>query len=162
MSIRSVVNNTIGNVGDTIETLVTNAKSTISNIVGTATTGIGNLYSGGFVGMSREGMEQLNTAVENYCQTIEEAINEFNDEASRADAYAGEISDAVHEYVEGMKKMLSAYVSTMRKDQEEAAKAFNAFHSSEQSISQDVTSDAGDIKSNAESIRVESSKISLE
>lgn len=162
MSIRSVANNTIGNAGDTIATLVNNAKSAISNIVGTASTGIGNLYSGGFVGMSREGMEQLNTAVENYCQTIEEAISEFNDEASRADAYAGEISDAVHEYVEGMKKMLSAYVSTMRTNQEEAANAFNTFHSSEQSISQDVTSDAGDIKSNAESIRVESSKISLE
>ena len=47
-------------------------------------------------------------------------------------------------------------------DQEEAAKAFNAFHSSEKSIAQDVTSDSSDIKSNAESIRVESSKISLE
>ncbi len=162
MSIRSVTNNTISTVGDSIATLVTNAKSAISNIVGTATTGIGNLYSGGFVGMSREGIEQLNTAVENYCQTIEEAIKEFNDEASRADAYAGEISDAVHAYVEGMKEILSAYVSTMRKDQEEAAKAFNEFHSQEQSIAQDVSSDAADIKSNAESIRVESSKIALE
>ena len=36
MSIRSVVNNTVGNVGDSIESLVTNAKSAISNIVGTA------------------------------------------------------------------------------------------------------------------------------
>lgn len=162
MSIKSMVQNITGMVGDNIDSLVNTASSTIENIIGTASTNLSNLYGGGFIGMSKAGMESLNTAIDKYCQTIESVINEFNDEASRADAYKGEISDAVHTYVEAIKKLLSSYVSTMRKEQEEAVVAYNQLHSSEKSFAQDVESDSSDIASNAESIRVESTKISLE
>ena len=162
MSIQSRINNITSSIGDTIDSIVNSTTSKLSGIVNTATTGLSNLYAGGFVGMSRDGMEQLNAAVENYCKTIEDKINEFNDEASRADAYKGEISDAVHVYVEEKKKLLSAYVSTMRKEQEDAANAYNEFHKSEKGFASDIENDSSDVTSDAESIRTESTKISLE
>lgn len=162
MSIKSEIQNITGFLGDSIDSVLNSATSKIENIIGTASTGLSNIYAGGFIGMSQSGMEALNTAIDKYCRTIEEAINAFNDEASRADAYKGEISEAVHAYVEAMKKLLSSYVSTMRKEQEEAILAYNQLHASEKSFAQDVQSDSSNIESDAANIRVEATNISLE
>lgn len=162
MSIKSSIQNIGYNIQDSIDSVLTQARGKIENIIGTVSTGVGNFYSGGFIGMSKSGMESLTSAVEKYCKTIEDSINEFNDEASRAEAYKGEISDAVHAYVEAMKKLLASYVSTMRREQEEAVMAYNQLHASEKSFAQDVESDSSNIESDAANIRVESTNISLE
>lgn len=162
MSLMSFVNDGIDFIGETADELINAATGEIENIIGSAKTAISNLYDGGFVGMSKEGFENLNQKIETYCKSIEEEINKFNEEAKNSEAYAGEISTAVHEYVKAIQGLLTAYVSTMRINQEQAILAFNQFHSSEQKIAQNITQDAQSVTKNAEQIRTGSAKIALE
>ncbi len=162
MSIRSQVGNLSYNAKDAISTIVTAANTRLSNLFNTVTTGLGNLYSGGFVGMSQSGMQDLISAVNDYCDKIEAEIDAFKADGNRDDAYAGEINEAVETYLVQLKAMLAAYVSTMRAETEEAAIAYNAFHDAEENISQDVVTDSESVASEAESIRKESTEIPLE
>ena len=162
MSIQSTVGNITHSVQDGFNEISNRASSTLQGIVGTISTSVTNLYSGGFVGLSREGMAELDTALEEYIGELEETINGFNEEADAGDAYAGQIKTAVHEYVVAVQALLSAYVTRLRQEIDEANEAFNNMHQADQDISQNVTSDAGDVTSDAQSIRVDSSTISLD
>ena len=162
MSIQSTVGNITHNVQDVFDTVVNGASSKLEGIVGTISTAVTNLYSGGFVGLSREGMAELDSALETYIGELEDIINGFNEEADAADAYAGQIKTAVHEYVVSVQKLLSAYVTTLRQEVEEANEAFNNMNQADQDVSQNVTSDASDVAGNAESIRKDSVTVSLE
>ena len=162
MSIQSTVGNLVHSVQDGWDDVSNRAASSLTGIVGTLSTAVTTLYSGGFVGLSREGMAELDSALETYIGELEDIINGFNEEADAADAYAGQIKTAVHEYVVAVQALLSAYVTRLRQEIDEANEAFNNMNQADQDISQNVTSDAADVTSDAQSIRVDSSTISLD
>lgn len=162
MPIQDYVNNTKNNVGDTITDLLNRAKTAVENIVGTATTGFTSLWSGGFTGMGYDGMLALVQAIDQYCDTLEATIDQFNEEASRDNAYKGDINEAVGVYVDAMQAILKAYVSTIRKETEEAAAAYRTMNEAQKGFAQNTTDDASAMEQNAQSIRVESTNVSLD
>ncbi len=155
MSIRSTIGNFSYSVKDVLSTTLTTARTQINNIVGTTTTSFSNLWDGGFTGMSESGIAELKTQLENYCQEIQSIINGFDQTGDITMALKGEVQTAAYDFIEAIKVLLQAYVSTMKQEIAEAEDAYRNFVSSGQSISQDVRDAASDIRSNASSISLD-------
>lgn len=155
MSVQSAIGNFTRGAQDTISDILTGAKTNFDGIVGTTSTALGSLWSGGFVGMSESGMEQLKQAIETYCTEIEAIINEFNEEGDIDNALKGDVNTAARDFIHAVKELLQAYVSRMRQEKIDADEAWNNWKQASQDISQNVTSDAEQIRSDAASIRID-------
>ena len=154
MSIRSALNNTINSFKETMSSVLGRSKSSISSIVGTASTGINGIFSGGFVGMDEEGMEELYNELKKYIDELEEIIDSVTYYERLEDAYKGKIQETVIDYIESVKKLLRSYITTLRQEIEEAKEAYNNFVASAESISANATQDAEEIRSESEKIRL--------
>lgn len=155
MSVQSVLGNLKHEFDDRVNDALTGGKAFFDNLVGTTSASMGNMWSGGFVGMSESGMEQLKQAIETYCKEIEAIIDEFNEEGDIDNALKGEVNTAARDFIRAVKQLLQAYVSTMRQGKDEANEAWNNWKQASQDISQNVTSDAEQIRSNAKQIRID-------
>lgn len=155
MSIRSTVGNITHSVQDTLSSVLTTAKTQIENIVGTTTTSLTNIWSGGFTGMSESGMAELKTQLTNYCQEIQELIESFDQTGDITVALKGDVQTAAYDFIAAIKTLLQAYVSTMKQEIAEADEAYRNFLASGQSIAQDVSDAASDIRSNASNISLD-------
>lgn len=65
------------------------------------------------------------------------------------------ITNCCCRFIAAIKELLTAYVSTMKQEIEEADEAYQNFMQSGQSVAQDVNSAASEIRSNASSIRLD-------
>lgn len=155
MSIRSTVGNFAFNVQDNISSVLTTTRSQIENIVGSTTTALSNVWSGGFVGMSQSGMDDLKTKLTDYCDGLQLAIDGFDQNGDITSALQGEVQTAAYDFIAAVKELLQAYVSTLKQEIAEADQAYNNFMSSGKSISQDVENAASDIRSNASQISLD-------
>lgn len=155
MSIRSTVGNIAHNVQDRLSSILTTGKTQIENIVGSVTTSLSNIWSGGFTGMSESGMTELKTQLTNYCQEVQDLIDGFDQTGDITSALKGDVQTAAYDFIDAIKKLLQAYVSTMKQEIAEADEAYQNFVSSGQSIAQDVQAAASDIRSNASSISLD-------
>ena len=155
MSVRSNLGNLSHSVQDTLSSVLATAKTQISNIVGSTSTGLSNVWSGGFTGMSESGINDLKTSLTSYCQEIQGLIDGFDQNGDITSALKGDAQVAASEFIDAIKKLLQAYVSTMKQEIAEVDEAYANFVAAAQSISQDVSSDASDIRSNASSISLD-------
>ncbi len=155
------IQGTIGNVGsfasNTIESGIAYAKGILNNVGSTVSATLGNIWSGGFAGISKAEVEgTLIPAIENYCKTIEDKIAEFNADADLAQTFAGtEMQGAAKEFVEAVKELLQAYVSTMRAEIARVNQAYEAWETGTQSVSSNATSDASEIRNAASNIKLD-------
>lgn len=154
-SIRSTIGNFEHLVHDTISSVLASARTQIQNLVGTATSRLSNIWSGGFTGMSEQGMADLKAQLSSYCQDVQDLIDSFDQTGDITSALRGEVQTAAYDFIAAIKSLLQAYVSTMRQEIDEADEAYRNFASSDKSISQDVESSASDIRSNANNIRLD-------
>ena len=154
-SIRSTIGNMTHNVQDTLSSVLTTARTQIENIVGSTTTTLSNLWSGGFTGMSESGIAELKIQLSNYCQDVQNLIDSFDQTGDITSALQGDVQTAAYDFIAAIKTLLQAYVSTMKQEITEVDEAYQNFIASGQSISQDVTSAASDIRSNASSISLD-------
>lgn len=155
MSIRSVVGNITHGAQDDITSLLNIAQTQMENIVGSAQAAFTNLWSGGFVGMSESGIEAIKEALTKYCNEVENLIQEFDENGNIEVALKGETQQAAAEFIAAVKRLLQAYVSTMRASIKDADEAYKNWSQSSKSIATDVASDAENIRSNAEKIRID-------
>ena len=154
-NIRSAVGNIGHNIMDNLSSVLTTAKTQIENIIGGATTSLTNVWDGGFVGMSASGKDELKNNLENYCNRIQAIIDGFNHEGDISSAFKGDIEVAAKDFVAAIKELLQAYVSTMRQEISELEDAYNSFIAASSGVAQDVHDAAQDIRSNADSIRLD-------
>lgn len=155
MSVRSSLGNLSFDVQDVLSSLITSAKTQVSNIVGSVTTSLSNIWDGGFTGMSEAGLAELKIQLTNYCQEIQDLIGGFDQTGDITAALKGDVQTAAYDFIAAIKVLLQAYVSTMKQEIDEIEEAYQNFLRSGQSISQDVKSDASDIRSNANSISLD-------
>ena len=108
-----------------------------------------------FAGISESGMKDLVTALGKYCDNIEKKIADFASEQKGIDAYQGKIRTSASDYIESIKAVLEAYVSTMRVFIKEAQDAYKRYAEAAGTLAQNVSSDAQAIKQEAQKIRLD-------
>lgn len=155
MSVKSTVNNLVHDVEDTLSTAITTAKSSIQNIVGTAKSSLSNVWSGGFTGMSKTGLEELKTQITNYCNDIQSIINEFDVDGNIEVALKGDLQLAAQDFIKATKEILNAYVSTIKEELDVVDEAYDNYSKSAAQIKTDVTADADQIRSDAKKIQID-------
>lgn len=155
MSIRSFVGNVASNVGNDLQSIMAAAKIAVQNVVGSVETGLTTLWSGGFAGIDENNFDTIKNALTEYCNTIEEHIEEFDQMSKLEVAYKGSIQEAADDFVKAVKEILRAYVTTMRRNITEADTAFQNYKENAEKIAQDVMSDAESVRSEAKKIRLD-------
>lgn len=157
MSIQSGLGNLGSDIGNTVQGGLSWASGRVGSIFGTITTGLGNIWDGGFAGISKEQLEStLIPALQSYCERIEESINAFNAEADVTASFAGaELVPNVQEFIGAVKQLLQAYVSTMRQEIATANSAYEQYQIGSQNVAAGVSSSASEIRSAAQSIRID-------
>ncbi|NLC48222.1 MAG: hypothetical protein GX758_02560 [Tenericutes bacterium] len=155
MSVQSTIA-TVNNAADNLRDAdLAQARARLENIVGSIGTGLSNFWDGGFAGIDENGLEGLKNAIRKYCSGVEGIIEEFNEQAKMESAYKGSIQEASVDFVKSVKEILQAYVSTMKRNIDDANLAFQNYKAGAQQISQNVISDASDIRSEASKIRLD-------
>lgn len=155
MSIQSALGNITANAFNDLQTLISGAKTKLQGIVGGIETALTNIWDGGFAGIDENNLDTLKDALNTYCNSIDEIILGFDQTTNLDVAYKGAINEAANDFVDAVKEILTAYVSTMRRNIAEADTAFANYKQAAQSIAQDVKSDAADIRSEAQKIRLD-------
>ena len=157
MSIQSGLGNIASGAGNIGQSTLTWATGRIESIMGTVKTGLGSIWGGGFAGISEAKLNSdLIPAIEKYCETISNSINQFNAEADVTSSFAGpEVQAAVSEFVSSVKDLLTAYVSTMRQEIAAAQGAYQQYQSGAQSVGSSVSSTAQEIRGAASGIRLD-------
>lgn len=155
MSVRSTVGNITHSVDDVVSNALSGARTALENIVGNVSTSLSNIWSGGFVGMSESGMQELCAQIENYCQSIEDSISQFDEKGNIENALKGDVQVAAVDFIAAVKELLQEYVGTMRQEINESEEAYDNFIQSGKSISQDVETAANDIRGTADSISLD-------
>lgn len=154
-NIQSAVGSMVYGVQDVLSSTLSSARVHLDNIIGTVTTGLSHVYDGGFTGMSESGLEELKIYLNNYCNEVQQLIDGFDQTGDITSALKGEVQTAAYDYIAAIKKLLQAYVSTMRQEIAEIDEAYRNFVTANQSISQNVTSAAEEIRSQATGIQLD-------
>lgn len=157
MSIQSGIGNITAGVGNAVDGGLAWASSRLESLVGTVKAGLGNIWGGGFAGISKDKIDaDLIPALERYCETIEDSINQFNADADVTSSFAGpELAPAVKDFVSAIKELLKAYVSTMRKEIASVNSAYEQYTTGSQSVASNVSTNAQDIRSAASEVRLD-------
>lgn len=155
MSIQSAVGNLVSGVNNDLQSILMAAKTALQNIVGSVNTGLNTMWSGGFAGIDENNLDIMKNALIEYCDTIDAHINEFDQMSKLEVAYKGVIQDAADEFVKSVKDILVAYVSTMRRNISEADNAFQNYKEAAQQIAQNVSTDAEQVRSEAQKIKLD-------
>lgn len=155
MSLQSVIGGLAGAKDNVNDAILAQSRARLENIVGNIGAGLSNFWDGGFAGIDENGFEDLKAAIRKYCDVIEGIIAEFNEQAKMESAYKGSIQEASVDFIRSVKEILQAYVSTMKRNIDDANLAFQNYKSGAQQISQNVISDASDIRSEASKIRLD-------
>lgn len=112
------IQNIVTNIGDALEVRDRNAVTVLRNVmqaaIGEARSNWASLWDGGFVGIDANNIGVLTDEVNRIITRIDEIANNFNAEQQFDGALAGEARLATQEYVEGVKDLLKAFVSTYR------------------------------------------------
>lgn len=157
MSVQSVVGNFTKTVQDTISNTLHNTKGAIENIIGTVNAHASSFWDGGFVGMSYEEKEAFKEHLGKYVDDVQSIIDGFDANATISMAIKGkDIEPAVHDYLNSMKQLLKAYVSTVKQEIAEIDEAYENFvGQAQRSISSDVETMSSDIKNQAEKVSLD-------
>ena len=108
-----------------------------------------------FVGMDTKNIDNFKTALKTYIDGAQEILDGLNLDPSMEVTLKGSaIEDSFHEFLDAIKTLLSAYVQSLHALDKEIDEAAQNYESAQQKIGSDVSSDAGEIRSQAGSIDV--------
>lgn len=112
------IQNIVTNIADALEVRDRNAvtvlRNTMQAAIGEARSNWASLWDGGFVGIDANNIGVLTDEVNRIITRIDEIANNFNAEQQFDGALAGDAKLATQEYVEAVKELLKAFVSTYR------------------------------------------------
>lgn len=155
MSIKSTIGGFIRDVQDNLSSILVTAKTQIEGIVGGIGASLSDIWSGGFTGMSEAGIAELKVQIGKYISDVQALIDGFDQTGDITSALKGDTQTAAYDFIAAIKKLLQAYVSTMKQELAEVDEAYTNFMASSQSIAQDVNEAASDIRSNASQISLD-------
>jgi hypothetical protein len=142
-----------------VNTVVSDAKSKILAILGGAQSKLSaGLFAGDndFTGININGLNTLQQSIRNYCNKVQAIVNNYKEDAEISGAFKGDVAEAVQEFVKEVKKLLTAYVSNIRRDSEEAGVIFAKYKGYTGEAKSDMTTNGvSEIRNNANSIKFE-------
>lgn len=154
----SSFNGFIGDVADGAGAFVgalSNATDVVSDNVRDNLFGQVGGSDGVFVGMNTESIDTFKTDLKTYIDGAQEILDGLNlDPAMEVTLKGSAIEDSFHEFLDAIKTLLSAYVQSLHALDTEIQEAADNYQSAQQKIGSDVSSDAGEIRSQAGSIEV--------
>lgn len=108
-----------------------------------------------FVGMATESVDTFKTALNTYITGAQDILDGINFEPAMQETLKGtNIESSFYEFLSSIKTLLSAYIQSMHALEKEIDEAADNYRAADTKIGSDVSSDAGEIRSQAGSIDV--------
>lgn len=155
MGLQTSFGNAVSGLSNTVQSTISSLSTSLENVVGSATSNLTSLFSGGFVGINYANKDEVVTAINNYCTAIEEHIAQFDENGNLEVAFKGQMQTSAQEFVAAIKALLQAYVSTMRASIDDLEAAFEAMKNADSEVGTQVTSNASEIRSAAQAMRID-------
>lgn len=147
-----------GWIGDTWNSFTSWGSETLSNIDDSIRSNLFGQVGGSdgvFVGMNTDSIDTFKTDLKTYIDGAQEILDGLNLDPSMEVTLKGSaIEESFHEFLDAIKTLLSAYVQSLHALDKEIQEAADNYQSAQQKIGSDVSSDAGEIRSQAGSIDV--------
>lgn len=124
------------------------ARSSVQGWAGTLFTAASNGSS--FVGMNYQQVPAIRDAIRNYVKNVQTVADGLNTDADAATAVAGEITAETKKYLQAIKAITDAYVSTLLVYSDKMQEYYEAYSKSDTTLSQDVSQEASSLTSNAQ------------
>lgn len=116
----------------------------------------GNSGSVDFGGISQTGKDELDKSIETFCNDVTDLVNQFDDKAEITKAFKGaKLEESVHDFLSSIKELLNAYVSLIRQNQDDLETAWTRWQEADQSVQSLASSAAQDIRTEANSIKLD-------
>lgn len=154
MSIRSDFGDFSNLTAVSLDTLFSAGKNALNSILGIGATLGGNLFSGGFTGISEEGLTELKSKITDLITELEDHIKEFNGHQLET-AIKGPLLQATEDYFTEVKNYLSRYVEGLKASINDIETARINFNQGASNAAKDVVSDAQDVKAAGENIKLD-------
>ena len=155
MAIRELIGDTKSSIETDVEIVLSQARSKINSILGGLQTGISTMWSGGFAGIDENGIPILKQAIDKYCQSVDGQIEAFDVLAPVEIAYKGSVQEAVVIFINDIKGLLQAHSSRMKESNKVLLTAYDEYVRKTKEISQNVISNAQEIRAVAQGIKID-------
>ena len=153
MNIEQIIGDFNRNVGNTVSGIINQTSGIFRQMSQAIVATDKVMWTGGFAGISEQGMHDLDSVIENYIIGCQDCVKQLNTEGISAEALKGPgIMEAVTAYINGVKDLLNAYIYTLNAEKKEMWNAYNNYKKAAQSIASSVSSDAQKIRDNASNI----------
>lgn len=103
-----------------------------------------------FIGMDYTQVETIRTAIREYVNNIQSAINKLRTETNAEQAFHGEIKTSVENYVSGVCDCANAYTSQLLEFSDKMQEAYKAFVAHESGIASQISSQGSQVSTNAQ------------
>jgi hypothetical protein len=155
MSLSSWFHDKWNGVKNAISPMINTVVSKVNGIIGNVKAGFTNVFGEGLVGIDETNAGTINDAVEEYIRTMEDCLASYNTKTDIGAGLKGDAKDAAEVFLEAIRDLMSAYVSNMRQSKHDLEEVLANYKAGSQNIAQQVTSDAEDIRSQAQSIHMD-------
>lgn len=120
-----------------------------SSITGSYAGSGNSTMSNDFIGMDYTQVETIRTAIREYVNSIQKALERLRTETNASQAFHGEIKNSVENYVSGVVDSASAYTSQLLEFSDKMQQAYKAFVTHESEISSQISSQAKESSANS-------------
>lgn len=125
------------------------ARSTVQGWAGSLYTVASNGST--FVGMNYASVPTIRDAIRTYVKNIQTVADGLNTDADAATAVAGEITAETKKYIQAIKAVTDAYVSSLLVYSDKMQEYYEAYAKSDTTLSQDVSTESSSLTSRAQS-----------
>lgn len=155
MSIESLAGLASSSIDANGKVLLGQISRNIQNIIGMGSASLSSLWEGEFVGIDRTNWTLIKEAIEKLMSSVLAVMDGFNENTIITSGLRGEAAEAAKEYVQAVKSLLIAYVSTYKNFITLADQAVQSMDSGDKQNAEAIRKDVDAIRNQAAEIRVD-------
>lgn len=155
IDIKNFFQNSVSGVGHTINTVISSRQTFFKNMIGETVANLSSLWDGGFVGINDSNRAAVYDAVKELVTNVGNVVNEFNSDQTLEGALQGPARVAAKDYIDAVKELLNAYVSSYNNFGNILQNAFSDTDSAHQDIASSTEDEVTRLRNEANNMKVE-------
>ena len=152
MGIQSIIGDISSKIGNNIQSAFDTALSSVSGMADRVGTFVGNIWDGGFAGLSN--FTNLDSAIKKYVQGIQQIVDEYNETTDLDNTLKGEVATAMGEFVTATKTLLKAWAGAVTAWGSELNEYYKQYAAGAGNLSKSISADAQEVTKAAESVEI--------
>lgn len=135
------------NIKSTFQGISSNAQSLFNSVIGRAGAAAGSILNGDVVGINEAEIPNMKQAIREYVNNLQTHLNEVKANADTTQAFKGEYSAAVTQFVEAVCTACECVISNLLQFNERLEEVYQAYLTKDTTMASDIKGQAGELES---------------